>query len=295
MATVFYESATELATLTNEFRVAGVLTDPSTVTLVVTSPSGEASTYTYAQSEITRVNTGIFSRDINCDESGLWAYVWTGTGAAADVQAGTWTVFSTALQKFYCSVEELKSRLGETRADYDFEFRLAVESASRSIDAHCNRHFWRGADTRTFVTDGSYTACIDDLVEVDELATDEAGDGSFSTVWSASDYQLLPLNPQAGPETRPYTKVQAINRLFPLYYMPGVRRDRLQIEGVFGWPQVPAAVRQAALLLAADAYKLKDAPFGIAGMGDLGVVRVRDNSRAAALLAPYCRYPAMVA
>jgi hypothetical protein len=59
------------------------------------------------------------------------------------------------------------------------------------------------------------------------------------------------------------------------------------VTGVFGWPAVPANVKQAALIAAADLFRLKDAPFGIAGFGEFGVVRVQANPRVMSLLRRY--------
>lgn len=295
MATVFYVGAAEQATLTNTFSVAGVATDPTTISLTVTDPTGDATTYTYAAAQITRTSAGIYTKDLACSEAGTWHYVWTGTGTASDVVAGTWTVFSTDTNKLYCSVEELKSRFKVDDTLDDFELKLAVESVSRWIDGYCDRRFWRGTDTRTYSARGLYCLEVDDLVSVTTLKTDEAGDGTFETTWDTTDYQLLPVNPSAGPETRPYTDLRAVgSRTFPIAYSPMARCDRVQIVGVFGWPAVPAAVNHAALILAAELAKLKDAPFGVAGFGDFGTTRVRQNPKAAMLLAPYQRRPILV-
>ena len=58
-ATVFYEGSAELATLTNTFTVSGVAIDPTTISLVITTPAGTATTYTYALGEITRSSAGV--------------------------------------------------------------------------------------------------------------------------------------------------------------------------------------------------------------------------------------------
>ena len=42
-------------------------------------------------------------------------------------------------------------------------------------------------------------------------------------------------------------------------------------------------------------FKLKDAPFGVAGMAEWGVVRVRANPMAMAMIAPYRLHPVLVA
>src|SRR4051812_44284747 len=101
---VFYESSSELATLTNTFSVAGVATDPTTVSLTVTTPTGPATTYTYAGGTITKTGTGVFTKDIPCSEDGLWTYSWTGTGAASDVVDGTWNVFPAERWQHYTSL-----------------------------------------------------------------------------------------------------------------------------------------------------------------------------------------------
>ena len=58
----------------------------------------------------------------------------------------------------------------------------------------------------------------------------------------------------------------------------------------WGWEAVPEAVRQATVIIAAETFQLKDAPFGTAGMDQFGnIYHVRDNRIAAGKLARYCR------
>ena len=301
-ALVFYESTSELATLTNTFSVAGVPADPSAVTLTVTDPLGASTTYTYSLAEITRTGTGVYTKNIPCTTAGDWQYVWTGTVTAADVVAGTWTVFPTTLGKLYASVDALKSRLSIplTSTSDDYELHAACFAASRWVEQECGRTFWRttSAEVRTFEPDGLYCLSLPDfcdLVSVAALKTDADGDGTYETTWTTTDYQLQPVNPAAGPETKPYTSVKAIGSLtFPRVYA-NTRRDRAQITGVFGWPAVPPAIRQASLIVAADTFKLKDAPFGVAGFGEFGQIRVQTNRAAAMFLAPYKRHSMLVA
>lgn len=297
-AEVFLEGAAEIATLTNTFSVDGTPTDPTTITLTVTSGTTKtATTYTYALGEITKTGTGVFTRDVACSEAGTWSYVWTGTSTASDIQAGTWQVFPTALGHLYATVDALKSRLGITSSDTadDSELHRACFAASRWVEQCCQRTFYRSASgtARTFATDDSYCLTLgpfNDLVSVSALATDSAGDGTYETTWASSDYQLWPFN-TSGPETRPYTKIRAVGGYtFPVAYSVQTRFDRVQVTGVWGWPSVPYAVAEAALMKASELFKMKDAPFGIAGLDDYGVVRIRDNAPAKGLLMPY-RHP----
>jgi hypothetical protein len=63
------------------FSVDEVDTDPSTIALAVTDPSGNVDNYTYAGGTVTKEATGIYKKAITVDESGEWVYTWTGAGS----------------------------------------------------------------------------------------------------------------------------------------------------------------------------------------------------------------------
>ena len=58
------------------------------------------------------------------------------------------------------------------------------------------------------------------------------------------------------------------------------------------WPEVPATVHQAALIQAHRIFKRKDAPEGMMGFADFGVVRMQGklDPDVAANLDSYVRY-----
>jgi hypothetical protein len=303
-ASIFYESASELATISNTFQVGGTVTDPSTVSLTITTPSQVATVYTFAAGQITKTSTGVYTKDIACSEDGDWHALWEGTGTASDADAGTtWTVFETTLGKLYPTVAALKSRMGIKPTDVvdDYEIHHACFTASRSIENVCERHFWRtpAGTVRTFVPCDQYQLRLpefNDLVLVATLKTDGSGDGTFETTWAAADYQLLPHNPSAAPEPKPYTKVKAVGaQTFPVPWTRLARDDRVEITGVFGWPSIPLGVKWASLTLAEEIFAAKDARFGVAGFGEFGAVRVRENPLIGRLLLPYMRNPIKVA
>jgi hypothetical protein len=158
-ATVFFNSANELATLSNTFKVSGTPTDPTAVTLTITSPSNVVTTYTWpTPATLTHGTAGVFSKDIPCNEAGDWQYLWEGTNAASDAETGTWTVFETTLGKLYCSPAALKSRIGITTSGDDYEIHSACFAASRAIEATCERIFYRTATgtVRTVEPTGRY-------------------------------------------------------------------------------------------------------------------------------------------
>ena len=297
-STVFFADTNgdDLAVLTNTFSVSGTPTDPSTVSVVVTDPEGNQTTYTYAAEQITCTSAGVYQLNVECTTDGLWSYVWIGTGTAADVVAGTWTVFPDAVQHWYTSPEQLKSRLGITDTADDFEISLSVQAAAASIEEFTGRFFWNETGVRTYRNISIYDVEIDDLVSITQLATDTTGDGTYDTVWNSGQYQLEVTqhiyNQTAKGEWWPYTKIQALGvpgGLYLPYVWAWSHQDRVQVTGTFGWLQVPVLVRQASLMLAADLFKLKDAPFGVAGFSDYGAVRIRDNPQIANMLHRYVR------
>jgi hypothetical protein len=282
-ATVFWADGNELATISVTFTGT-----PTSVILTVTDPTGAVTT-----PSMTGSGAGPYTANVAATVTGIWTYLVEGTGTASDAIAGTWTVSSPVLGKLYATAEELKSRLAITGTGDDFEIQLAVEAASRSVDEICARYFWRGTDTRTYVPESIYGQQLDDIVSVTTFKVDFDGDGVYEQTWTQGTDFVLTVSPgrynqSAKGETWPFTGFQVINTSkYVPFVWPWSHQDRLQVTAVFGWPAVPAAVKQAALIAAADLFKLKDAPFGVAGFGEFGVVRVQANPRVMSLLRRY--------
>lgn len=64
---------------TATFKVNGVLTDPTGVTLRVKSPSGTITSRTYP-TDISKTSTGTYQADIDLTANGDWWYRWEATG-----------------------------------------------------------------------------------------------------------------------------------------------------------------------------------------------------------------------
>lgn len=102
-------------TVTTTIRVAGTLTNPSTVTLTVTSPSGTTTTPT-----VNAISTGIRQATFNATEAGRWRWTWTTTGPASkdhgyiDISADP---PSTSRLDPLATVGELEYRLGRPLTD----------------------------------------------------------------------------------------------------------------------------------------------------------------------------------
>lgn len=292
---VFYDGSNEFARVSAAFTVSGSATDPSTVSLAVTSPSGTTTTYSYGAAEITKDSTGAFHKDVACTEAGLWRYVWTGTGAASDVERGDWFVEPTG-PVLYAGLTDLKSRLDISSSETDGRLLDALQTASREIDQHCRRSFGKTttASARTFRPDCYSLATVHDFYTTTDLAiaVDYGDDGTYETTLTTSDYELRPLNGIVGGEPGwPYYEIALVGaRWFPTCS----RRAPIQVTARWGWEAVPAPVRESCLILAADTFKLASAPFGVAGYGDFGPIRVRDNPVAAKKLRPYQLDPVLV-
>lgn len=189
----------------------------------------------------------------------------------------------------YATLAELKEHLDITDSTGDALLQIALTSASRGIEDFCGRQFNTDnvAVARTFRPLGRHVVYVDDFHTTTGLVveTDEDDDGTFERAWTSSDYELRPLNALRHGEAWPYWQIHALETL----EFPCARRTTVQVTAQWGWAAVPASVKEACLLLAAETFKLKSAPFGVAGYGDFGPIRVRKNPMASAMLMPYAR------
>jgi hypothetical protein len=117
----------EQVVLTNTFQVGGTNTDPTTVSLAITTPAGVTTTYTYAAAEITKTAVGIYTKTITADAAGTWQYVWVGTGAAADIAPGYFTV--SAVVPGYVTPAEIRAlpNLSDTAKFTNAEIAAAID------------------------------------------------------------------------------------------------------------------------------------------------------------------------
>lgn len=196
-----------------------------------------------------------------------------------------------AITNGYCSLSELKASLRITDNIDDALLELCVESASRDIDGVTERVFYSSAgQTRVYVPTDSFTVETDDIVSITSLKTSSGG-VNFDITWTATDYQLEPLNGIAGGLVQPYTRIRAIgDYLFPVWEPSNINSQEAtaQVTGTFGWSAVPTAIKQATIILAQRHYKRYDSPLGIAGFSDLGAVTVRSvDPDVRALIAPF--------
>lgn len=189
----------------------------------------------------------------------------------------------------YITRAELKKYLSITSTDDDPILDFCIETAEKQVENHTGRKFWLDttASTRLFKPQHDYRVLyVDDIGSTSGLTikTDDRFDGSFSTIWDSSEYQLEPF--QSATPVEPQYVIRAVGtRTFPCN---PYGKFTISVTAKWGFPTVPSAVIQATYLLASRLYKRKNSPEGLLTYPDFGVVRIgRVDPDVAALLSSY--------
>ena len=294
--------------------LAGAQADPSSVSCTVMSPVGVVTTYTYSSgsgvNQIVKINTGNYSLTLTgLTLDGLYSFTWVGTGNSVNqVTAGSFRVISlsslSGQQRWYCGLDEFKSRNSQliTNTADDYEISMAIQTASGWINRYCGTHFFQVAEARTYPVTDTYCLPIDQIVpgSITAFQLDYDGDGVFETNWTeGQNYQVMregeTYNQNYAGIYRPFDFVRVIlggpvtvagGQFFPFVW-PFTHNDRVKITGTWGWQQVPPEVTQACLIMATQLFKEKDSPWGVAGVGDMGLIRTSQSPFLIELLRPF--------
>jgi hypothetical protein len=197
----------------------------------------------------------------------------------------------------YVSLDEFRAYIKDTSTLDPAPMQNAILTASRAVELFCDRNeFYQATDVRYFWPQSFNECSIDDIATTTGLLVDvdAQGNGTYNQPWTLNtDYFLEPVNLKPG---WPYEKISATfaQKFMPMRRVFQYMRPTVRVTGTFGWPAVPDAIRQAVFVAAAQLYKLGDAPFGVAGFGEFGVVRVRENPVVMQLLAPYAKTAGVV-
>lgn len=188
------------------------------------------------------------------------------------------------LTNAYAEVDEFKATMarGVTMSDSNIAaIERALTTASRRIEKATGwSRFWKDStvQVRTFRPDYSGELCVPiGIASASGLVvkTDPDANGTYDTTWtSGTHFTLQPSD--ALTDGWPYTSLDVIGSSG--YYFPGAYdgRDTVQITAIFGWPEVPAEVKEACILEATTIWKSPEAPFGAATLGDTGLgMRIR--------------------
>jgi hypothetical protein len=181
-----------------------------------------------------------------------------------------------AVTNGYCTLADVKAALRIQDTVDDALIENSINSASRLIDQYCNRYFYGGTagEVRYYKADDGYTCWIDDAQAVTEVVTASTDPTIFDTTWDLTDYQVLPINRVANGGYYPITGLTATdNYLFPVWADIAL----VKVTGTFGWPSVPDPIKFAAIIQASRLFKRLESPLGVAGVSDIGIMRVGAN------------------
>ncbi len=196
----------------------------------------------------------------------------------------------------YCTLSELKTALAIEDIQDDIGLEAAILTASRMIDDYTGRFFYRNGTTaapviRYFTAPDEYFLAVDDFVSLNQVASDDNFDQSYTTIWAATDYMVEPVNNAL--RGWPYSRLIAIDRYIWPYKLP----QTVKITGVWGYPSVPAEISMATKIQASRLFIRRQSPFGIAGTPELGTVRLssRLDPDVEALIKPFRKMNGYVA
>ena len=200
-----------------------------------------------------------------------------------------------AITNGYCTLAEIKAFVNIVDSNDDNELEDAVNSASRQIDAYCGRKFYADGSTsaKVYRTRNPYMVVVDDISTSTGLVLkyDDSDDGIYETTVASTDFILLPLNGEAfGIDGLGFTSIELLTygpHDYPTTHTN--KRPRVQVTANWGFAAVPEPVRQACLMLSSENFAMRNTPLGIAGVGEFGVLAVRQNRQITRMLDPYRR------
>ena len=173
----------------------------------------------------------------------------------------------------YCTLADVKAALRITDSIDDSLLETAVESASRLVDGFAGRNFYSaGSAVRYFTPEDRIVCEIDDLISLTSLVVSADLNAVFDQTWSATDYQLEPLNGKVDGLTGwPATRIRAVG---DYVFGTNIGEASVKVTGTWGWSAVPVAVKQATVIQASRIFKRLDSPLGVLSSPDLGYIRV---------------------
>ena len=181
-----------------------------------------------------------------------------------------------AITNGYCTLADVKAALRITDTIDDALLENSINSASRMIDQYCNRYFYSSSagEVRYYKANDGFTCWIDDAQAITEIKTSSTDPLIFDTTWEAGDYQVLPANRWANGAYYPITGITATdNYLFPVWADMAL----VKVTGQFGWASVPEPIKFACIIQASRLFKRLESPLGVAGVSDIGIMRVGAN------------------
>ena len=149
-----------------------------------------------------------------------------------------------AIGDAYASAATYRDRIQKSDPGDDATIDLQLLAVSRLLEKMTGRFFTRdvGVVKRTFPVDP--LAPNPGILYVTDIATRTGlvvNDGS--SVIAATDYQLMPLNAEFGPEAMPWTEI---------VLQHAISGRSVSVTASWGWPAIPQAVIEATINMTAE-------------------------------------------
>lgn len=147
-------------------------------------------------------------------------------------------------------VSDYYSVFPNSGSDNETELLSQLTAVSRYIEHECGQQFTKDAAAvaRVFMGDGSNQLWLgENLAATPTLVKiDQDNDGTYET--TVSTIELWPYNAAQGATASPWRRID-----LPPWgtYTSWPKGSRIQVTAQWGWPAVPAAVRQACIHLTA--------------------------------------------
>lgn len=191
----------------------------------------------------------------------------------------------------YCTRSEVKSAMRISDTVDDSKIDSLITMASRWVDGYCERNFdvAAGTATKDYTPSGLFEVLpIDDATNIVSIKIDDGLDGTFATTLTTADWQGEPVNAEVGGIAFPYTRIRPFN---DAYWPIDFGRATVRVQATYGWPALPEPVKLATILQTSRLFTRYDSPLGVAGFGEMGVMRVSrfTDPDVEALLDPYRR------
>lgn len=157
-----------------------------------------------------------------------------------------------SIDSAYASAAQYRTVTGKTDTAQDADILIDLKTISRYLDGKMQRFFTKDASDviRVYIpAKNAKVIWVDDISAAPTtVKLDTSGDGTFATTLASTDFELLPLNADKGPEPRPWMQIG----MTPWGNYGGFTEGvRVQITGKFGWPAVPEAIQRATIHLTA--------------------------------------------
>jgi hypothetical protein len=176
----------------------------------------------------------------------------------------------------YCTLADVKASLRITDTIDDALIENSINAASRMIDQYCNRYFYSTSsnEVRYYKATDAFNCWIDDCQTIVSVQTAATNPVTFNTTWDSTDYQTIPANTYANGGYQPITGLTAVkNYFFPTW----ADINLVKVTGTFGWSSVPDPIKFACIIQASRLFKRLESPLGVAGVSDIGIMRVGSN------------------